>query len=70
MPQILLTTSSGASVLVEQDASKWLREESLAGIAAVRFVALGEREVEQVGHLLTEETFIERTSRHLLALKV
>ncbi|ORX33525.1 hypothetical protein BD324DRAFT_668589 [Kockovaella imperatae] len=69
MPQILLSTSSGASLLVEQEATRWIREESLADLAAVRFVTLGEPAVEQVGHLLTEETFVHRLGRHIFELK-
>ena len=70
MPQILLTTSSDALLLVGRDTTRWTREESLSDIAAVRFLALGEREVEETSHILADETFAERLLRHTKQLKV
>jgi len=42
----------------------------LSDIAAVRFIDLGEPEVEQAGHVIEEESTIGRLSRHLVELKV
>lgn len=39
-------------------------------MAAVKFIELGEREVEEVRHVLAEENFFSRTLRHLVELKV
>jgi len=74
MPDLVLTTSSGTIQLVKQDVNneyvKWTREESLADIAAVRFIDLGEPEVEETRHSLMEESFLGRISRQLIELGV
>lgn len=70
MPHMALTTSSGAIAFVSQEKTFWVREESLADLAAVRLIELGEREVEEVQHVLDEEDFVGRLTRHLLELKV
>lgn len=70
MPTLMITTSSGAMQLVHGQGIAWQREESLADIAATRFVDLGEPEVEETGTLLAEEGFFARTTRHMLALRV
>lgn len=70
MPTLMITTSSGALQLVHGQGIGWQREESLADIAATRFVDLGEPEVEDTRNLLAEESFLGRTSRHLLELRV
>lgn len=70
MPHILLTSSTGAISFVSQEKIFWTREESLADLAAVKFIELGERQVEQVQHALEEENYIARTLRHLAELKV
>lgn len=67
---ILTTSSTGALQLIQNDGTKWTREEGLSNLAAVRFVELGEPEVEQVGHVIEEETVFGRFARHLAELKV
>jgi hypothetical protein len=66
----MLTTSSGALQLVKQDGSKWTREESLTEIAALRFVDLGEPEAAEVRHVMAEEGFLGRLTRHTLEFRV
>jgi hypothetical protein len=56
--------------LIQNDGAQWTREEGLSDIAAVRFVDLGEPEVEHAGHIIEEESSVGRLSRHLLELKV
>jgi hypothetical protein len=56
--------------LIQNDGAQWTREEGLADIAAVRFVDLGEPEVEHAGHFIEEESVVGRLSRHLVELKV
>lgn len=70
MPTLMLTTSSGAMQLVHGQGIRWHREESLADIAAVRFVDLGEPEVEHTRMLLAEESFFQRITRHITELRV
>jgi len=55
---------------ISQEATFWTREEALSDLAAVKFIELGEREVEEVRHVLAEENFFSRTLRHLTELKV
>jgi hypothetical protein len=55
---------------VNNNYTRWTREESLVEIKAVRFVDLGEPEVEETRHLLMEEEFLARLSRHIIELKV
>lgn len=50
--------------------AQWTREESLADVTAVKFVDLGEPEVEEVREVLDEEGFGARLVRHLGELKV
>lgn len=70
MPQVLLVTSAGSLQLVHAEGVGWTRDESLASIAAARFVNLGEPEVEETRELLDDEGFVGRTARHLIELKV
>ena len=70
MPHILLTSSTAAISFVSQEKIFWTRDESLANLAAVKFIELGERQVEQVQHVLDEEDYFARTVRHLSELKV
>lgn len=56
--------------MIQNDGTKWTREEGLSNLAAVRFVELGEPEVEQVGHVIEEEGLLGRLARHLVELKV
>jgi hypothetical protein len=67
---LLITTSSGAVQLVQNDGAKWTREEGLSDLAGMKFVDLGEPQVEQAGHVVEEESFTGRTTRHLSGLRV
>ena len=66
--QYILTTSSGAIVSVEGQETKWVREEALADLAAVRFVDLAEVQEDQVRQL-ADEDYLSRVTRHLSELK-
>ena len=66
----MLASSSGALQLFKQEVCRWTREESLAEIDAVRFIDLGEPEVEEVRHLMTEEGFVGRLIRQIYELRV
>jgi hypothetical protein len=70
LPHIVLTTSNGAIQFISQEKLFWTREEALADLAAVKFIELGEREVEEARHVLAEEGFFARTRRHVAELKV
>jgi hypothetical protein len=70
MPRVLISTSGGALQLVHGQGIAWTRDESLASIAAARFIDLGEPEVEETRELLGDEGFVARTTRHLTELKV
>jgi len=70
MPSLLLTTSSGAIQLVQQDKLLWTREEALSDIVAIKFIELGEPEVEEARHAMAEENFAARSLRHLFELRV
>lgn len=48
----------------------WTREESLANIVAVKFIDLGERQVEETRQILADENIVQRLTRHLVELKV
>ncbi|WWD21911.1 hypothetical protein CI109_106399 [Kwoniella shandongensis] len=65
LPTLILSTSSGAIQRMALDAPGWIREESLADVKAVRFVDLGEPEVEEVRGVMAEESFVGRTIRQL-----
>lgn len=72
-PQILVITSNSNMQLVTEDKTgqyaKWTRDEELADIAFVRFVDLGEPEIEEARHLLADENFAGRLFRHVRMLK-
>lgn len=70
LPHVVLTTSNGAIQLISQEKLFWTREEALSDLAAVKFIELGEREVEEARHVLAEEGFVARTLRHAVELKV
>lgn len=74
LPSLILSTSNGALLFAQQERQKetirWTREESLAEIAAVRFIDLGEPAVEEVRHVLADESFFGRVARHLAELRV
>lgn len=70
LPSLVLTTSSGAVQLVSNDGLVWIREESLADVVAVRFIDLGEPEVEEIREVLAVESFFGRAVRHVLEIKV
>jgi hypothetical protein len=48
----------------------WTREESLANIVAVKFIDLGERQVEETRQILADENIAQRLTRQLVELKV
>jgi hypothetical protein len=70
MPTLMLSTSSGALQLVHSQGIAWTREESLANIAAAKFVDLGEPEVQEARDLLHDESFLARFTRHVNELRV
>lgn len=65
-----LSTVSSAVLLTTPQDTKWTREESLADVAGVHFVDLGEPETEEALHTMLDETFINRVARHISQLKV
>ncbi|KAL0247478.1 hypothetical protein I308_103543 [Cryptococcus tetragattii IND107] len=69
LPSLILTTSSKAIQRMQFNGAQWTREESLADVTAVKFVDLGEPEVEEVREVLDEEGFGARLVRHLGELK-
>ncbi|KIS00199.1 endoplasmic reticulum protein [Cryptococcus deuterogattii 2001/935-1] len=69
LPSLILITSSKAIQRMQFDGAQWTREESLADVTAVKFVDLGEPEVEEVREVLDEEGFGARLVRHLGELK-
>ncbi|KAK4687456.1 ER membrane protein complex subunit 1, partial [Tremellales sp. Uapishka_1] len=69
LPSLMVSTSSGALQVVRQDLTPWTREESLSEIAGLKFVDLGEPEVEEVRDMMAEENPIGRLIRQLLELK-
>ncbi|WVO22847.1 uncharacterized protein IAS62_004190 [Cryptococcus decagattii] len=69
LPSLILTTSSRAIQRMQFNGVQWTREESLADVTAVKFVDLGEPEVEEVREVLDEEGFGARLVRHLGELK-
>lgn len=68
--RFLLITSTGASQYWQLGGVKWTREESLADVRAVRFVELGEPEVEDASGVMAGEGFLGRLVRHVSELKV
>ena len=70
LPTLMLTTSSGALQLVSQEGVPWTREESLADVVAVRFIDLGEPEVEHARETMEHESFFSRLIRHLSEIQV
>ncbi|WVQ83875.1 hypothetical protein IAT38_006019 [Cryptococcus sp. DSM 104549] len=68
LPTLVLTTSSGAIQNMRVNGSTWTREESLADITSVKFVDLGEPEVEEAREVMGEEGFFGRITRHLVQL--
>lgn len=48
----------------------WTREESLANIVAVKFIDLGERQIEETKQILADENTVQRLTRHFIELKV
>jgi hypothetical protein len=68
--RFLLTTSTGASQYWKLGGVKWTREESFAEVRGVRFIELGEPEVEDASGVMAEEGFFGRLTRHVIQLKV
>ncbi|OCF34020.1 hypothetical protein I316_04366 [Kwoniella heveanensis BCC8398] len=69
LPTLVLTTSNGAIQRMNLNSPGWVREESLADIRGVRFIELGEPEVEEVREVLAEEGFVGRLTRHIAEIK-
>ncbi|WVQ97485.1 hypothetical protein IAU59_004599 [Kwoniella sp. CBS 9459] len=69
LPTLVLTTSSGAIQRMQLNNPGWVREESMADIRGVKFIELGEPEVEEVREVLAEQGFIGRLTRHIGELK-
>lgn len=65
-----VSTVSGALLLTTPGETKWKREESLANLAGVHFVDLGEPETEEALHSLLDESFIHRVVRHVTELRL
>ncbi|KAL1408482.1 hypothetical protein Q8F55_005294 [Vanrija albida] len=68
--RIVLTTASGAILSVDRDGGvEWTREESLADVVDVRFVDLGEPELDETLETLLEESFVGRITRQISDLR-
>jgi hypothetical protein len=67
---VVLTTSTGAIQLWNQEAIAWTREEGLSHIQKTRFVELPERKVEVANVVLHNEDLVSRLTRHVGELKV
>jgi ER membrane protein complex subunit 1 len=65
----VLTTTTGAVQLWQQDKEQWTREEALANIAVAEFVELPEMKVIQA-HGSEDESFVSRVVRQVLDAKV
>ncbi|KAJ7588211.1 hypothetical protein C8J56DRAFT_1164789 [Mycena floridula] len=63
LARMVLTTSSGAVQLWQQDKHQWTREESLSSIPLAQFVELPERNVTHAG--TGDEGFVERLTRQM-----
>ncbi|WOO77878.1 ER membrane protein complex subunit 1 [Vanrija pseudolonga] len=66
---IVLTTASGAVQSVSDGSVAWTREESLADVVDVRFVDLGEPELDAALETLLDETFVGRVARQISDLR-
>lgn len=67
---VVLTTSTGAIQLWNQDSVAWTREEGLSHIQQTRFVELPEKKVEVANVVLHNEDLVSRLTRHVGQLKV
>ncbi|KAJ9115119.1 hypothetical protein QFC22_005449 [Naganishia vaughanmartiniae] len=61
---VVLTTSTGAIQLWQQDECLWTREEGLSSIQGTRFVELPEKKVQDVDAVLHDEGLVARLVRH------
>lgn len=66
---IVLTTSTGAIQLWDQEVVAWTREEGLSNILATRFVELPERKLEVAKVVLHNEDLVARLARHVREFK-
>ena len=66
---IVLTTSTGAIQLWDQETIAWTREEGLSSIQETRFVELPERKLEVAKVVLHNEDLVSRLTRHAAELK-
>lgn len=62
---IVLTTSTGAIQLWDQEVVAWTREEGLSNIQETRFVELPERKLEVAKVVLHNEDLVARLARHV-----
>ena len=70
LPTLLVTTSTGAlQYILPHTGHAWTREEGLTELKFAKFIDLGEPEVEETRHVLTDETYIGRLARHLAELR-
>lgn len=67
---VVLTTSTGAIQLWNQETIAWTREEGLSHIQKTRFVELPERKVEVANAVLHNEDLVSRLTRHVGELQV
>lgn len=63
LARLVVSTTTGAIQLWQQDQLQWAREEGLADIRAAEFVELPERKIIASGLSEETETFLERLKR-------
>lgn len=66
---LVLTTSTGAIQLWNQETVAWTREEGLSHIQETRFVELPERKLEVAKVVLHNEDLVSRLARHVGEIK-
>lgn len=66
---LVLTTSTGAIQLWNQETVAWTREEGLSHIEETRFVELPERKLEVAKVVLHNEDLVSRLTRHIGEIK-
>lgn len=67
--RLVITTTTGAIQLWEQNNLKWTREESLALTAIAELVEIPEKVASEAGHDLNEG-FVARLTRHVIDAQV
>ena len=66
----MVTTTTGAVQLWQEDMVQWTREESLASISVAEFVELPEKKITSSYVGEGQETFVDRVKRQLLEAQV